>query len=343
MNMPILTFFNNRGGVGKTSLIYHLAWMFARLDKRVLVVDLDPQANLTAAFLEEEVVAELWNSGQGDATIFQCVQSLAETGVAALPSLQTIATNLSLLPGDINLAPFENTLADAWAASSGDGQGAHPLRLLSAFRQIMLTAAEAGRADIVLVDTGANLGPINRSVLLASDAVALPLGSDLCSLQGLRGLGSTLRSWRASWRKRLERRRNSGTAHQEPEFALPEGVMRPIGYLCRQCDLRLERPIRVLDQWARHIPARYRECVVGESAVEGMTPENDAYCLAVVRPYRSLAAMARECRKPIFSLTTADGAIGTHAEAVQGAKRDFRRLAETIADKVGLVMADEAG
>jgi cellulose biosynthesis protein BcsQ len=49
MRAPVLTFFNNKGGVGKTSLVYHVAWMFSELWRRVLVADLDPQANLTAA------------------------------------------------------------------------------------------------------------------------------------------------------------------------------------------------------------------------------------------------------------------------------------------------------
>ncbi|WP_419591506.1 ParA family protein, partial [Thiolapillus sp.] len=56
MTTPVLTFFNNKGGVGKTSLIYHLAWTFAGLHKRVVIADLDPQANLTAAFLDEEKI-----------------------------------------------------------------------------------------------------------------------------------------------------------------------------------------------------------------------------------------------------------------------------------------------
>ncbi len=57
MTVPVLTFFNNKGGVGKTSLVYHLSWMFAEIGIRVLAVDLDPQANLTAAFLDEDQLA----------------------------------------------------------------------------------------------------------------------------------------------------------------------------------------------------------------------------------------------------------------------------------------------
>ena len=61
MSVPVLTFFNNKGGVGKTSLVFHLAWMFAEMGKRVVAIDLDPQANLTSAFLPEETLEELWD------------------------------------------------------------------------------------------------------------------------------------------------------------------------------------------------------------------------------------------------------------------------------------------
>ncbi len=59
MTVPVLTFFNNKGGVGKTSLVFHLAWMLSAMGRRVVAVDLDPQANLTSAFLSEDELEEL--------------------------------------------------------------------------------------------------------------------------------------------------------------------------------------------------------------------------------------------------------------------------------------------
>ena len=56
MNVPVLTFFNNKGGVGKTSLVYHLSWMFAEMGRHALALDLDPQANLTAGFLDDDTL-----------------------------------------------------------------------------------------------------------------------------------------------------------------------------------------------------------------------------------------------------------------------------------------------
>jgi len=83
MSIPVLTFFNNKGGVGKTSLVYHLSWIFSEMGKRVVAIDLDPQANLTSAFLAEEKLEELWDADlvlPKPVTIYRCVQPLMEVG-----------------------------------------------------------------------------------------------------------------------------------------------------------------------------------------------------------------------------------------------------------------------
>jgi len=171
MSFPVLTFFNNKGGVGKTSLIYHLAWMFASLRKRVVAVDLDPQANLTAAFLDEDRIETIWNNRTQGSTIFQCVKPLTGVGDIAEPVLQTISTDLYLLPGDVSLSGYEDALSNEWPNSMGDNNLYRPMRILSSFWQVMQRAAEKIQADIILVDIGPNLGAINRSVLVATDYV----------------------------------------------------------------------------------------------------------------------------------------------------------------------------
>ena len=80
MTIPVLTFFNNKGGVGKTSLVYHLAWMLSETGDRVLACDLDPQANLTASFLDEDDLESLWEGGAENRTVHQCVAPLAGVG-----------------------------------------------------------------------------------------------------------------------------------------------------------------------------------------------------------------------------------------------------------------------
>ena len=215
MTTPVITFFNNKGGVGKTSLVYHLSWMFAEQGQRVVAIDLDPQANLTAAFLDEDQLEAIWTDEKPPNTIFRAVRPLTGVGDILEPVLQHIHsmdedTGLFLLPGDVALSGFEETLAEAWPASMGDANLYRPFRILTAFWQVMQMAAKRAGADMLMVDVGPNLGAINRSVLIATDYVVIPLGADLFSLQGLKNLGPTLRNWRSLWKKRLDNWKKTG-------------------------------------------------------------------------------------------------------------------------------------
>lgn len=331
MSVPVLTFFNNKGGVGKTSLAYHLAWMLSQFGFRVLACDLDPQANLTAAFLDEDALEALWSPGSGEgATIFRCVEPLLGVGDLRAPDLKAVTPNLQLIPGDLALSGFEDSLSQHWPLASGSDNLFRPFRILSAFWTIMQLGAQATNADIILADVGPNLGAINRSALIATDHVIVPLGADLFSLQGLRNLGPTLRRWRVDWEKRVA---NWGN----PEFPLPFGRMEPLGYVVQQHSVRLDRPVRAYDKWINRIPEVYATSVLGQSSGPfPKSPKDDARCLAELKHYRSLVPMAQESRKPIFELTSADGAIGSHAAAVTDARRDFKDLATKITNRANI-------
>lgn len=329
MSTPVVTFFNNKGGVGKTTLVYHLAWMLARLDVRVVALDLDPQANLTGAFLDEDQLDALWEGdrhttvGSPGGTIASCLRPALRMGDLAQPRLLPVDAQLALLPGSPELATFEDQLGPQWNSSLSEREVYRPMRLLSGFWQVAQLAAVAADADVVLADVGPNLGAINRSALVASDYVVIPLGADLFSLQGLRNLGPTLTEWRAGWAKRV-------AGWGAPEFQLPSGAMRPLGYVVQQHLLRLGRPIKAYDRWLAKVPAVYRESVLGTSGDQVPSIETDPLCLAQLKHYRSLIPFAQESRKPIFELTAADGAIGAHQQSVQAAYGDFLRLASRL-------------
>lgn len=331
MSIPVLTFFNNKGGVGKTSLSYHLAWMLSKIGHDVLVCDLDPQANLTAAFLNEDRLDRLWNSGKDDrrgATIFECVEPLTKVGDILSPKLQNVSWKLNLLPGDLALSGFEAALSEPWPRALDSENLYRAFRILTAFWSVMQAGAKECGATIILVDVGPNLGAINRSALIASDKVVVPLGADLFSLQGLRNLGPALLRWRSDWRKRLDN-------WPDPDFPLPKGEMEPLGYIVQQHGVRLSRPVKAYDKWVNRMPREYAESLLGQTAGPfAAKPAEDEHCLATIRHYRSLVPMAQEHRKPIFDLTPADGAIGGHANAVTDAYRDYKRLAQGILERM---------
>ena len=121
--MTTVAFFNNKGGVGKTSLVYHLAWMLRERGRRVIAADLDPQANLTGMFLDETGLERLWRNGN-QGTIDEGVAPLFEgTGdIAASPRIEEIGERIGLLMGDLALFPAGGRALHAMAEVSRRGQ-----------------------------------------------------------------------------------------------------------------------------------------------------------------------------------------------------------------------------
>ncbi len=326
MSAPIITFFNNKGGVGKTSLVYHLAWMLADLGHRVVAADLDPQANLTSAFLDEEEIEQLWSAGE-TRTIWSAIRPFVddEGSIHAITPTVTADEHLVLLPSELTLSRFEDELSTQWRDCL-EGTRLRPFLVMSAFWTVLRAAAAAHGAEIVLVDVGPSLGAINRAALVASDHVVVPMAPDLFSLQGLRNLGPTLREWRKGWRRRLDERPTD-------DRELPFGAMDPLGYVLLAHGVRLNRPVQAYQRWMNQIPEQFHRSVLDQTTSAPL-PDDDRYCLAQLKHYHSLMPLAQEARKPIFALKPADGAFGGHAQAAQRAYGDFRELANRLLDAV---------
>jgi cellulose biosynthesis protein BcsQ len=327
--MTTIAFFSNKCGVGKTSLVYHLAWMYADLGVSVLAADLDPQANLTAMFLDEERLEGLWPDGHHPDSILGAVSPILRgQGDLAATHVEPIAPRLGLVVGDLGLSRLEAKLSAAWPACLDRDEAA--FRVESAFHRLLADAARDAQADVVLMDVGPNLGAISRAALIAADWVAFPLAADLFSLQGLRNLGPALRDWRAEWADRLARR------PADADFDLPAAHLQPAGYIVRQHAVRADRPVKAYRHWAELIPATYRAEVLGEAVGDATDVAADPHCLASLKHYRSLMPMAQEARKPMFHLRPADGALGGHLYAVQDCYADFEALARRLAERCGV-------
>lgn len=326
--MKHLAFFNNKGGVGKTTLVYHLAHAWADAGENVLIVDLDPQSNLTAMCVDEDRLEALWNDDSAEAaTILGAVRPIMKgLGDIAPVTPLAVRTGLSLVPGHIGLSQFEDRLSDAWPRSMDGDEAAY--RTLSAFHRIALGAAERAGATMVLLDVGPNLGAINRAALLGADAVVTPIAPDLFSMQGLRNLGPTLEHWRTDWSARLSAPRRPA------DVSLPAGTMDPLGYVVMQAGMRLSRPVKAYARWVARMPSEYHEHVVRD-AVRPASTDGDPCCLGIMRHYQSLMPLAQDAQKPMFHLLPGDGAIGAHQDAVRRCREEFRALAHAIGTRLG--------
>lgn len=329
MSSPVIAFFNNKGGVGKTSMVYHLAWMLADRGLRVIAADLDPQGNLTAAFLDEDRLEQVMPGDGHPHTIFGAIEPLKRgTGDVAQPHVEMVGERLGLVLGDMALSTFEDQLSEVWPKCMDRDERA--FRVTSAFWRVLQAAATAHRADVILVDLGPNLGAINRSALIAANFVVIPLGPDLFSLQGLKNLGPALRRWREEWKERLEKNPIGLT------IDLPGGQIQPLGYMVLRHSIRLDRPVKAFDRWIAQIPSTYAEAVLQKPLTKPIEVDSDPQCIAKLKDYRSLMPLAQEARKPMFFLKPADGALGSHTYAVSEAYKDFKGVATKIAQRAGL-------
>jgi cellulose biosynthesis protein BcsQ len=331
--MKSLALFNNKGGVGKTTLTFNIAHMLSRLGLRTVVLDYDPQCNISAIFLSEQALFDLWElENLAGATVYRCIDAVRRgKGDVVPPKLVPTGDNLWLLPGDLGLSRFEQTLAEEWPKTkSVDNERA--LAVTTALDLLSNMAADAVGADLVLLDVGPSLGALNRAALLACDNVVLPLAPDLFSLQGLKNVGPTLIEWRRDWAV-VRRDHLSGREQQ----ALPAHGFEPVGYIVQQHLARADRPVAGYERWLAQIPAVFHGEVLGEQpAVQSLRVDSDSACIAMLKHFASLVPLAQIARKPMFDLKRADGVGGGQIQAVANCRNEFEALVRTLADRLGL-------
>jgi cellulose biosynthesis protein BcsQ len=217
--MKLISIFNNKGGVGKTTLTFHIANALAEMGHRTLMIDLDPQCNLTIASLSEETIHSIWEmeddyiedfrAAQGSASGAQFQALIAkprtihfllkptEDGVTDLGFLSppsALATNLDLIPGRLSMHLYEDKLSRRWS----DIYQGDPLAIRTAtrIRELAQEYAAAHNYEYVIVDTSPSLGMLNKVIISTADGFVIPCMPDLFSLYGIRNIGQALNIWK---------------------------------------------------------------------------------------------------------------------------------------------------
>ena len=329
-----LVLFNNKGAVGKTTLTFNLAHMFARLGRRVALVDLDPQCNLTTLALPDHLLEDIWDDAAPGRTVASCIEPVRlGRGDLVDPVACELADDLFLLPGDLRLSRFESKLAREWPQIMAEDHEAS-LHVVTALDRLAVHFANLVGAELVLFDAGPSLGALNRAVLLASDAVAVPLAPDLFSLRGLQNVGEALRDWRDEWETARVKILQRARRRKESPPLLPQRLMQPLGYVVQQHLAVGDEPVRAYHRWLAAIPETFAREVLERTPSGAQAIEDDPYCLGFLRHLASLVPLAQAAHKPLFDLRHADGVAGSQYQTVARAAKAFEQLATVLLSRL---------
>jgi cellulose biosynthesis protein BcsQ len=315
---------NHKGGVGKTTLTANISAALAAKGKRVLLVDSDPQCNLTSYLIEDNVVNDMLDKSDSRSgrTIWSAVKPVveAEGDYRYVDPIETAIPNLWLLPGDIRLAEFESSLNDFW--DNCFQRKVKGFRGTNALSSLVKQCSQKLKTDYLFYDTGPNIGPLNRVILLDCNYFIVPAACDLFSIRALKSLGRILASWISDWK--------TISSLAPDNIYLMEGKPRFLGYIPQRFKVYGGRPTSISTHYISRIEKAIYSDIV--SVLRRVDPELATTSmrglrLGEIKDFANLVQLGQSEGLPIFDVS--EGSPAQREEA----KIDFNRIADAIITK----------
>jgi cellulose biosynthesis protein BcsQ len=348
MTPKIISVFNNKGGVGKTTLTFHLGHALAGMGHKVLMVDLDPQCNLSIYGVPVERIQALWDAENsyidepGFAETRKVVKvdefkkllneprtmhfllKPTEEGTAELESLPppiTLSQNLDLIPGRLTLHMFEEQISRRWS----DAFIGQPLalRTLGEMRRLILAYAEEHDYEYCIVDTSPSLGLLNKVALSTVDAFLVPCAPDLFSLYGVRNIGNSLQRWAHEFKTLYT------LISPSRRGSLPETMVRFLGYTIYNAKRRAGA-----SEWdmagahfdyARQIPATIAEHLPSElsAGISEASLRLPIGEMSVMHSHNTFPSHAQKYHSPMWELPNLENLEASDSPTIQASREKY--------------------
>lgn len=292
-----ISFFNHKGGVSKTTSVFHIGWKLAEMGKKVLLIDADSQCNLTLLALGIEAFEMHYKEKPNDNIKNALTPAFrAQTHLIKPVDCIEVRENLFLMPGHIDLSSYEVQLGFSFQLNSfGTMQN-----LPGSFNYLFEETAKKYGADYILIDLNPSISAINQDLILSSDYFVIPTSPDYFSLMALKSLANVLPLWE-SWAI------SARIAFGDAVYPFPKGIPKFLGYTVNNFNIRKGVPASAARNIIVEIDTTIRDILVESlKKIDFMLPNDDydgTYCLGQISNFNSLMQKSQLHGVPVFNLS----------------------------------------
>lgn len=346
-----LSLFNNKGGVGKTTLSTNIAHDFAERGHRVLYVDCDPQCNATQLMLTEEQTSQIYASDQDpdvalrrslEHTVFGVFIPLREGEPEIEKDIVTYRSErfgVDVLAGHPSLSQIEDDMSNAWQSANSKETAA--FRRIHWAGQLASAMEDEDRYDIIMFDVGPSLGPFNRTVLLGCDAFVTPTATDLFSFHAFGNLARWFQDWVAEYSEMKEGNVNKWRSYSS-SFEKKSRSLRLrgenghnleyLGYTTLEYIKKKsggeEQLIGAFERFRHRFPEE------ASRIANSLGQKDDEFLLGHMPQMSSMPATAQDVHSPIAGLVSRDGVRGTQLNQRDRYVEKIHDIAQAIHQKL---------
>ncbi len=362
--MKIISLFNNKGGVGKSTLAFHLSNILSDRGLRTLMIDLDPQCNLTIFGMDEEKLHSIWEeedpfiedyesamdalSSEEYEKVLSTSKTIhfllkpAEDGQGELESLPppvNLSENLHLIPGRLTIHQYENKISERWSgAYQGDSLS---IRTITNIRRIAQEYHDKFNYDFIIIDTSPSLGALNKVVISTVDGFIIPALPDMFSLYGIRNIGSSLKQWSKEFHTILS------LISDDKRSKFPENFVRFLGYTIYNAKKYTGTAewnlAKAHFNYAIQIPETINKFIASEfrDHLTGFQSDRPIGLTAVMHSHNTLPAMAQKYKTAMWNVPFLDtlepsdkGTVAGNRGSFEATKTAYSSFADEFLERI---------
>jgi cellulose biosynthesis protein BcsQ len=340
----LIAMFNHKGGVSKTTTTFNLGWALAERGSRVLIVDTDPQCNLTGmslSFSGADDFEEFYKENP-NANLHAAVNPAFTAATEKLKAADVVPTkhkNLFLLAGHLDLGTFESELSMAHKLGS-----AMPVlqNLPGAIGYVVRETAKKNKINVVLIDMSPSIGALNQNVFLHSDYFIIPTSPDYFCRLAISSLAKTLPRWvnQAVSLRQLQRSLAYKIPEENPKF---------IGMISQRYRPMNQKPSTEFMKWIDKIikdvevvllPALAdADMLLDKKLIKRIIPVSPHVEIARISDFNGLIAKSQELATAVFALSDRQlNAKGVVLENLVESRNSFKDAFSKFADRVSALI-----